>query len=87
MGRMNPTTDECLELFNNGEFGVFSEQELKEKYNVQREPTHKDYSKSIWKMLLKYKIQTEYEIFEILSNNREDVKVFKKHLSDFLNNT
>ena len=79
--------DECLEIFNKGEFGIFSEQELKEKYNVQRQPTHKDYSKSIWKMLLKYKIRTKYEIFELLSNNREEVEIFKKQLSDFLNNT
>ena len=79
--------DECLEIFNKGEFGIFPEQELKEKYNVQRDPTHKDYSKSIWKMLLKHKIKTKYEIFEILSNNREEVEIFKKQLSDFLNNT
>ncbi len=33
------------------------------------------------------KIRTKYEIFELLSNNREEVEIFKKQLSDFLNNT
>jgi len=79
--------DECLEFFNKGEFGLFSEQELKEKYNIQREPTHKDYSKSIWKMLIKNNIQTKYQIFEILSNNKKEVKLFKQQLSNFLNSS
>jgi hypothetical protein len=80
--------DECLKLFNSGKFGVFTEQDLKEKYNVQREPTHKDYSKSIWNMLLKYQIRTKDELFEIISNQKEkEVEAFKNQLIEFLNSS
>jgi len=80
--------DECLNFFISGAFGTFTEQDLKEKYNIQREPTNKDYSKSIWKMLLKHKIRTKHELFEFISNQQEEeVKAFKNHLSGFLNNS
>jgi ABC-type dipeptide/oligopeptide/nickel transport system ATPase component len=80
--------DECLNFFKSGKFGTFTKQDLKEKYNVQREPTHKDYSKSIWKMLLKHKIRTKHELFELISNQKaEEVEVFRNQLRGFLNNS
>lgn len=80
--------DSCLESFKNNEFGVFSEADLKEKFNVQRNPAHKDYSKSIWQMLIKYKIKTKDEIFETISDTKvAEVEKFKETLYTFLGKT
>ena len=80
--------DVVLEKFRKDEFGRFTEEDLKDpkKYNVQRAPKHKDYSKSIYKMLLKYNITTEHRIFEnIISSNKLEVSEFKNNLLAFLN--
>jgi len=79
--------DIVLEKFEQNEFGIFTKEELKDpaKYNVQRASGHKDYSKSIYKMLLKCKIITEHRIFdEIISSNKETVAEFKSILLTFL---
>lgn len=77
--------DSCLECFNENKFGTFSENDLKTKYNVQRQPSHNDYSKSIWKMLVKNNIKTSQEIFQIISENKlEEIECFKQKLCNFL---
>ena len=54
--------------------------------NVQRKATHKDYSKSIFKVLVKYKIKSEIEIFKIISDREVDkVEEIKQQLLTFLN--
>ena len=80
--------DMVLECFKEDLFGVFNNEDLKnsKKYNIQRSPSHKDYSKSIYKMLLKYKLKSKKEIFDIISNTkREEVDMFKQKLIRFLN--
>ena len=77
--------DSCLECFKNGDFGLFTQEELRTKYNIQRQPAHKDYSKSIWKMLLKFQIKTQAELFETISEkNHKEVQVFRDELRKFL---
>lgn len=74
--------DSCLECFKQNKFGTFSDNDLKTKYNVQKNPEHKDYSKSIFKMLISCKIKTKYEIFDAIY--MDEVNVFREILCSFL---
>jgi len=81
--------EDCiLEEFKNEKFGTFTKEELKnpKKYNIQRDPNHKDYSKSIYKMLINKGIKSQKELFDFLTKKEiEKVGQFKNNLICFLN--
>jgi len=87
----NYIEDFFLECFNEGDFkhlGDFSQENLQnpKQYNIQRKPTHKDYSKSVHNMFIRKKILTEHEIFQFLSDKKlDEVEIFKQELLTFLN--
>ena len=74
---------ELFNYFNDGSgFIDFTSNELR-KYNVSDNPKGKE----IYKMIIRQKFKTQNEIFEFISSKKEEeVQLFKKQLSDFLNN-
>jgi len=73
---------DLFDFYNDGSgFIDFTPEELVNN-NLQGEATHK----KIYKMLIRKKIKSQYEIFEFLSDKKlEEVETFKKMLLTFLN--
>ena len=76
--------DYCLECFNNKEFGIYSQEELKIQFNLQKKPGATNYSKSLYKQVL-LKVKTQREIFEYISEKENEyVEQFRADLIGFL---
>ena len=74
-----------FEYFKNGEFGEFSDEQLR-SYNFQGSLEDRKAGKKIYEMFIKNKLKSEKEIFDFLcSKNECKVEEFKETLVNFLN--
>ncbi|MCD6653266.1 MAG: AAA family ATPase [Sulfurovum sp.] len=74
-----------FEYFKNGEFGKFSDEQLR-SYNFQGTLEDRKAGKKIYEMFINNKLKSEKEIFDFLcSKNETKVEEFKDNLVEFLN--
>ncbi|WP_419765389.1 MAG: AAA family ATPase [Arcobacter sp.] len=74
-----------FEYFKSGEFGSFSDEQLR-SYNFQGTLNDRKSGKKIYEMFINNKLKSEKEIFDFLClKNKAEVQIFKDKLVDFLN--